>query len=97
MDGLTNEQVMRLMVNFAKAADFNQRRDCDIHDKLMEEIARRRATAVTSAPTFPAPPDNWQRFRDGSLKPFLPPSEYDSLRDDDRFLYNRAPKPEGLV
>jgi len=44
----------------------------------------------------PTAPDNWQRFPDGRLKPFLEPHRYDELRDDDRFLYNRGPKPEGL-
>lgn len=33
--------------------------------------------------------DKYQRFADGSLKPALAPAEYDMLRDDDRFLYNR--------
>lgn len=41
--------------------------------------------------------DNWQRFADGTLKPFLAPERYDELRDDDRFLYNRGPRPAGLV
>lgn len=39
----------------------------------------------------------YERFRDGTLKPFLEPERYDELRDDDRFLYNRGPKPEGLT
>lgn len=47
-------------------------------------------------PSVNTAPDNWQRFKDGSLKPFIPEAEYDKLRDDDKFLYNRGPKPENL-
>jgi hypothetical protein len=40
---------------------------------------------------------NWKRFPDGKLKPFLEPGAYDELRYDDKFLYNRGPKPGGLT
>lgn len=33
-----------------------------------------------------------QRFGDGRLKPFLSAMDYDDLRDDDKFLYNRRPE-----
>lgn len=54
MDGLTNEQLMRLIGAFAKAADFNQQRDCEIYDKLTEEITRRKTTASASSHNLPA-------------------------------------------
>lgn len=41
--------------------------------------------------------DGYKRFEDGRLKPFLEPHRYDELRNDDTHLYNRGPKPEGLV
>lgn len=34
-----------------------------------------------------------KRFPDGTAKPFLTPSEYAELRDDDRFLYNEGTTP----
>lgn len=33
--------------------------------------------------------NEFQRFQDGRLKPFIEPHQYDELRDDDKFLYNR--------
>lgn len=58
-----------------------------------EEVADEIIAALQAVP----PPVEYQRFQDGKLKPFLDPDRYDDLRDDDRFLYNRGPKPEGLV
>jgi shikimate kinase len=39
-----------------------------------------------------APFEELKRFHDGKLKPFLSPKDYDDLRDDDKFLYNRRPE-----
>lgn len=38
-----------------------------------------------------------KRFPDGTAKPFLPPSEYAELRDDDRFLYNEGADPSARI
>ena len=38
-----------------------------------------------------------KRFPDGTAKPFLPPSEYAELRDDDRFLYNEGTTPSARI
>lgn len=71
----------------------NRRPDLPLMIKLTLGELEQIIAAIEKAPEPKRP---WQRFPDGKLKPFLSPSRYDELRDDDRFLYNRGPKPEGL-
>lgn len=49
------------------------------------------------AETPPIQQDNYRRFSNGELRPFISERKYNELREDDRFLYNVGPKPERLV
>jgi hypothetical protein len=66
----------------------------DAYIRVLYSIAKslkRIADCLEKGQPAPSPRPDLRRFPDGTLKPFLPASRYDDLRDDDRFLYNRSP------